>query len=455
MTDNHSLRFISPYIVKAGQLATVNIAAQWFTDRHITPPDTVIVSNVSGHPAQTMREMPDQVPLQAVDGGFQLTSTFAAEGEYVVLIDAPAGIETVALYALEPDLYNRRPFRGDVHMHSNRSDGKEHPAYVAAACRRIGLDFMALTDHWQYAPSLEAIQAFAHLPVDLRIYPGEEVHVPRLPISEGTREGSTPVHIINFGGRFSVNDWIHNHESTFETEVQTVMQQLEDYPLHVDRRSYAECVWSFDKIREAGGLGIFCHPYWYTRHRYDVPETLTDLLFDRQPYDALELIGGYYRSETVANHLQVARYHEERSHGKRIPIVGVSDAHGCDTGKLFGWYTTLVFSPSADFSDLTQSIMDLYSVAVVSVPGSDEVAHGPFRLVKYAQFLLREILPAHNELCYEEGLHMQAYLNKDEGAMDKLQAWSGRTADFYQHIWGSPPAEADTHQVNNTSPHKK
>lgn len=447
MTDTHNWRFITPRIVKAGHTSTVRIAAQWFADYNISPPDTVMVSNVSGHPAQTMREIQDQVPLQFANGEYQLIYTFAAEGEYVVLIESPTGNVPVALYALDPDLFNRRPFRGDVHMHSNRSDGKEHPAYVAAACRRIGLDFMALTDHWQYTPSLEAIKAFAHVPVDLSIYPGEEVHVPRLPIREGVREGSTPVHIINFGGQFSINAWIHDHESIFEAEVTNVMEKLKDYPPNIDRRSYAECVWSFDKIREAGGLGIFCHPYWYTRYRYDVPETLTDLIFDRQPYDAFELIGGYHRFETVANHLQVARYHEERSQGKRIPIVGVSDAHGCENGELFGWYTTMVFAPSADFSDLRQSIMDLYSVAVVSVPGTDEVAHGPFRLVKYAQFLLREILPAHNVLCYEEGLQMQAYLDNEEGALDKLHAWRGRTADFYRHIWDSAPAETGSRHV--------
>jgi hypothetical protein len=203
-------------------------------------------------------------------------------------------------------------------------------------------------------------------------------------------------------------------------------------------------VWCFDKIREAGGLGIFCHPYWFNRFRYDVPEVLTGLIFDRQPYDALELIGGYYRSESISNHLQVARYHEEQSQGKRIPIVGVSDAHGCDTGALFGWYTTLVFSPSSSFTDIKESIMDLYSVAVETVPGNVALAHGPFRLVKYSQFLLREILPAHNALCYEEGLQMQAYVQGDGAALGKLRTWHGRVAAYYQHIWETPSAQDST-----------
>ena len=85
------------------------------------------------------------------------------------------------------------PYKGDLHIHSNRSDGREPPAHVAARCRQIGLDFVALTDHHQYAPSLEAIAAFTAAPVDLALYPGEEVHAP-----------GNPIHIVNFGGRFSV-----------------------------------------------------------------------------------------------------------------------------------------------------------------------------------------------------------------------------------------------------------
>ena len=79
-------------------------------------------------------------------------------------------------------------------------------------------------------------------------------------------------------------------------------------------------------------MGIFCHPYWYSRQRYDVPITLTDLLFEHQPYDALEVLGGFHLYESESNVLQVARYHELRAQGKRIPIVGASDSHGCENG---------------------------------------------------------------------------------------------------------------------------
>merc|ERR1712000_444133 len=115
---------------------------------------------------------------------------------------------------------------------------------------------MALTDHRQYALSLEAQQAYAGIPIDLRIYPGEEVHPP-----------DNPVHIINFGGSFSVND-LFEDRGRYQAEVDQIDQQLGTLPAGVNRYQYASCCWAFEKIRQGGGLGIFCHPYWFTGHRY-------------------------------------------------------------------------------------------------------------------------------------------------------------------------------------------
>jgi hypothetical protein len=69
-------------------------------------------------------------------------------------------------------LASRRWLRGDLHAHTVHSDGAREPASVAAAARRIGLDFLAITDH----------NTDSHLPwlaglggPDLVILPGEEI----------------------------------------------------------------------------------------------------------------------------------------------------------------------------------------------------------------------------------------------------------------------------------------
>ncbi len=382
-----------------------------------------------GLPGQPGSTNAFEVEPDWTDGLLKFRYPFANEQEYILVVENTSGLPRARSYefrffALEDDLFNRRPYKGDLHMHSYRSDGIELPAYVAGACRRIGLDFMAVTDHRQYEPSLEAIHAFQGLPADLRIYPGEEVHPP-----------DNPVHIINFGGSFSLNQVFRQDEERYRAEVAVIAVGLSDFPADVDPYIYASCVWCFNQIRAGGGLGVFCHPYWLSRHRYDISETIVSLVLERQPYDALELLGGYHLYEIELNMLQVARYHEERARGKRIPIVGVSDAHGCERD-LFGWFYTVVFSPTSGLPDLVQSVKDLYSVAIDALPENPPRAHGPFRLVLYAHFLLREIFPLHDALCLEEGRQMLAFLAGDPHAEAQLGALQGRTAALYDHLWG-------------------
>lgn len=348
-----------------------------------------------------------------------------SEQEHVLLVDQATedGIVHIAqlrVYAVEQDLYDLLPFKGDTHIHSNCSDGKEDPPVVAAFCRRIGMDFMALTDHRKYGPSLDAIAAFAGLPLDMKLFPGEEVHPP-----------GNPVHIVNFGASRSINE-------LFETEeyvrgvgaTRAALAQSGMATPGTDLGPFASCVWCFDKIREAGGLGIFCHPYWVCNNRLDVPEYLTDLLFEHQPFGALEVTGGYHRSEVESNALQAARYYDETARGRRIPVVGASDAHGCTTGELFGWYYTIVFSRSLELEDLISSVSLLRSVAVEALPGAPVRIVGSWRLVRYAHFLVREFFPMHDELCAAEGELMLRHVRGDTSAAAEMARLQGQTASF-------------------------
>ncbi len=419
---------VTPLVVPAGTQAEITIRPLFEHARLDRFPDLrVAVVPLEGLPAQTRKlDLPD-APFRLVDGVLRVQAVFSTEQEYALLLYQGEQYHPFAefhLYALNEDLFTRRPYKGDTHMHTTSSDGKEAPAFVAASCRRIGLDFAAITDHRQYAPSLEAIQAFAGLPIDLRLFPGEEVHPP-----------DNPVHMVNFGGSFSVN--ARFAEEAYFAEVNALASRLEGLPDNLDRYTLASCMWTFDQIRAGGGLAVFCHPHWIYRNRLDVPMALTDLLFQRQPFDALELIGGYHPHEFESNALQVARYQEDRSRGRRIPIVGASDSHGVVNENLFGWFYTIVFSPSPELPDLVGSIKDLYSVAVEAPPGHFPRAHGPLRLAQYAQFLLREVFPLHDELCEPEGRAMLAYLAGEHGAAEDLTRLQGQVERLYQKLWGA------------------
>lgn len=330
----------------------------------------------------------------------------------------------IHVYSAYDDLFERRPYLGDVHLHSHYSDGRESPAYVAARCREVGMDFMALTDHRQYAPSIEAQEAFAGVPMDLLILRGEEVHPP-----------GNPVHLVNFGGAFSVNA-LFEDKAGYAAAVDEYERTLGPLVPGCHRRHYAETLFCLDKIREGGGLAIYCHPYWVAGHRYYVPETFNTQMINDQPYDALEVIGGYGQNEPESNPLQVARYQEERGKGKPIPIVGASDAHGTDRDHLFGWYWTLVLSPELTQEAIFASIKNLYSVAVETLPGERALIYGPFRLSKYAYFLWREVLPLKNRLCEEEGRLMQALI-VGQDVQDRWSALCGRVERLYDRLWAA------------------
>jgi len=414
---------VAPRLVPADRETTVIIRPLYAHAQF----DSQTTYRVSCHPTETDPATytwphPAQYTLQPEQGTLVVRHCFAGEQEYVLLVEALTEpvkkLGEFRLYALAPDLFSRVPYKGDLHIHSYRSDGRESPGYVAGACRREGLDFMAVTDHRLYAPSLEAQQTYANVDLGLRIYPGEEVHPPE-----------NPVHMINFGGSYSVNERLK--EPAYRAEVDALARRIGALPANVNPYVYASCCWCFDQIRAGGGLSILCHPYWFTQQYYNAPLAVADQLFATQPFDAYEVIGGYFLHEVESNTLQVARYHEERAQGRRIPIVGVSDAHGCERGELFGWYYTLAFSPSTDLPDLIASIKELYSVAVEALPGQPVRAYGPFRLVKYAQFVLRELMPAHDALCREEGLLMLRYLAGECEVAGALTSLQDRTTAYW------------------------
>ncbi|HEX2950946.1 MAG TPA: hypothetical protein VHV83_15490, partial [Armatimonadota bacterium] len=409
MSSSRRLLDICPKVVPAGAVSELVIRAT--DDFHFQPTANYEVQCFPREAIGSDHAEPGIAPADvhvSGDGKLHIRFAFLGEQEYAIFVYAVAEekrtlLAELSVYSLEDDLFALRPFKGDFHMHSNRSDGKDSPAHVAAACRRIGLDFMALTDHRQYQPSLDAIAAFADMPIDLKMYPGEEVHPP-----ENT------VHIVNFGGRFSINALFD--DDTYRREVSDIEQSLSENFTPKDRYRYASCVWCYEKIRQAGGLSLFCHPYWIINERYCVPESLIEALLRNKPFDAFEIIGGFPRANTERNALQIARYHEERAKGRTYPIVGVSDAHGCERDELFGWYYTIVWAPSADLSEIINGVKSFHSVAIEAVPDAPVHIHGPFRLVKYAYFLLREVFPAHDALCREEGELMMAHLTGDATA---------------------------------------
>lgn len=363
------------------------------------------------------------------DGALVFDYPFATESEYFFRLYQKSGDQEVPVlefnaYALEPDWFALRPFKGDFHIHTNRSDGLESPDYVAAAGRAIGLDFCAITDHRQYQPSLDAIASQSAFQTAYRCYPGEEVHAL-----------DNPVHIVNFGGDASVNRMFQEDEAGYRREVAERAAALPGSLPEMVRFQTAASEWVFDRIRSAGGLALYCHPYWRPHGRYYIADAVNEAILARRNFDLLEVYGGHHRHETESNALSLARYQELRAAGARVAPAGVSDAHGCDRGELFGWFYTLVLARSTAFADLKTAMLRGDCLAVEALPGEFPHLAGDFRLIRYAYFLLREFYPEHNRLCREEGEAMQEFLAGDETARERAAGAARRLERYCGEVW--------------------
>ena len=82
------------------------------------------------------------------EGFFSVEYTFPEEQKYSVRISFGGSRPMQdGIYAVEDDLAALRPFKGDTHLHTCRSDGEGTPSEVACAYRAAGYDFIAITDH--------------------------------------------------------------------------------------------------------------------------------------------------------------------------------------------------------------------------------------------------------------------------------------------------------------------
>ena len=276
----------------------------------------------------------------------------------------------MSVYAVLPDLIGRYPFIGDTHVHSIASDGREAPEIVAADYRRQGMDFLAMTDHHNYAGSLEMIAAYAGVPLNMALIPGEEVHLPH-----------NAAHIISFGATHSVNAMVQTKrdeleerfpgigqlppekwrgdpdapcysEAEYEAQVWALADTL-DIPEGVDRFTVGACVWAARQIRAAGGLSVYNNPDGYI-------------------------------------------------------------------GK------TLVLSPRNERVSLIESIRAGYCAAVECISPEYRLC-APLRLARYGRFLMENYFPIHDEWCVEEGRLMKAYVCGEAQAAQELARLYGRT----------------------------
>lgn len=440
---------VRPGVVLSGKETEVRICPRgrhaWFGDWSKTMPgkehlqekrayaDVYVIEICPMEEAYAPRNHYERDRITAVpekDGSLVFSYTFHGEQEYRLIITKEGDTEDdeirLALYSLFPDLYGRRVYRGDLHVHSFLSDAKEEPAVVAANYRKYGYDFMALTDHQRMYPSRVLLESYKDVPVELAMFTGEEVHVP----------DESNIHAINFGGQRSVNEYYANHTEEAEAEVAKILERLDvsEEAVEFDAVQVAQRLWVAEKIREFGGFSVIAHPNWVYHNAYHMPQVVLDYLFKHQSYDAFELIGGLGVHE---NNLQTAYYEEERTKGYHIPVVGSTDSHGTEPPNCFDEFSTLVFAENVSFESLTDAVRSGCSVAVEECFGEGKYRlYGKFRCVKFGRYLMRTFFPRHDEMCWEQGRLMKAYILEEKNSEELLRLTYGRVEEYAKEFFG-------------------
>lgn len=374
------------------------------------------------------------------DGCLRFEGFFEGEGEHFINIhDDPESkqLVTLSVYSLENDMAGRIPLRGDLHMHTCRSDGSESPAIVAANYRGHGYDFTVISDHRRYYPSLEAIEAYGDM-TDLNIVVGEEIHLPK-----------NNVHYVNFGGTYSINALVKpsmndekgddiNYRSidgkapdtmTEEEFNAMIEERAKSVPREIksERISFAVVQWIYEHMQANGGVGIFPHPYWLCQ-MMQLAEDYTEFIYKEKPFDAFEVLGGenYYPH----NGFQTGFYYDMKAKGLDYPVVGSTDSHGSTEHNRNALIcSTIVFAKENTREALIDAIKSKYSIAVDTISTEYRLV-GDFRLMKYASFLMENYFPVHDLACNAEGYYMKRYAVGDKRAADVLKAMKGQIAEM-------------------------
>lgn len=341
--------------------------------------------------------------LYPVEGVLKFNWYFAEEQEHIFIIKKVVGdqlsqIGILSVYSLKNDLINKKPFKGDLHVHTQESNNKESPAYFGAFGRKVGLDFIAITDHRCYSSSVEARRDLAKLPVNYLIVEGEEIHPPGI-----------NSHIINFGGNTSISKLIKNQKK-FKKEINK-LQNKYLVPKKINKYEYACFVWVCEQINKVGGLAVFCHPYWLENDQHYISDDFSTYLLKKKPFDAFEVFNSSLSPES--NIIQIAEYYNQLASNNGedfLPLLGVSDTHNIeDLGSAY----TIVFSEKLSKNCLIKNIKKSYSVAVENLSEGDIRIYGQARLIRYAYFLEREVFSEHDNQCFEEGELMIQFLRGD------------------------------------------
>lgn len=427
-----ALKDVWPQFVRADQQTVITMV---FTDAAELPkPEELTLQYACADGLRAdgqvlSRPQYEKIPFEIKGDTLTATVNFRGETEHTLQLVSPHKTHGMGrpvihgifkLYSLKPDFFALRPYKGELHMHSKFSDGRkdETPAHMVATCRKLGHDFAFQTDHNRYDASQEAVSVFAKLPTDMRCFYGEEVHSP-----------GNNVHILSLGASAGIKEWFTEKRAEYDQAVAAEKTRIDAKELpELLHYQAAASVAVWNKIRELGGVAVYCHPYWRPGNRQYIPAALSDYLLQKGQFDAFEVLNG------GSSDLGILHYHELRAQGRNYPGIGVTDAHAsANLGKAY----TLILAESLSFNDLAINIRKGNCIAIeFDSKTKQHRVHGNFRLGRFAIFLVTHYYPQqHDKLCAEEGELLIKAVAGDAAASEALKPLQGRVPALFDKYW--------------------
>jgi hypothetical protein len=210
-------------------------------------------------------------------------------------------------------LKERVLLKGDLHMHSEHSDGKYDVENVINMAKLHGMDFIFLTDHNTFSQN-EYIKSSDSLVV--------------IPGMEWTHYNG---HCNFLGVKSPIKNFVAN-----------------------DKKKTVEIM---QEARNSGAFITLNHPFcrncgW--KWGFDVP------------YDAVEIWNGPMKDSEID---AVEWWHSKLAAGERLPIVGGSDSHRNEMFRMVGGPTTFVYSASKGESDIIKALREGHSFVSYTANG--------------------------------------------------------------------------------------
>ena len=361
------------------------------------------------------------------DAKGRLTIPFApdAPGEWTLTVTSEdrqiRTLPELGLFVVDPALRKLRPYIGDLHTHSTGSDGRQEPAYCAIRARKLGFDFLALTDHNNYASSGEMIrQVRRKLGRTMLLMRGEELHA-----------SPAPFHYVGVGHRSSIEDIRARRPKQHQRGVAAIVKELrgrETVP-RLDLAPYAEGLWKIRKAKELGGLVLFAHPYWSYRNTLCIDEAEREQAFLDREFDAVETATEADRSSFMPN-----RVLAEAVRDGALSVVGISDAHNFGPDGWIGNYWTYVLAEELSQEAVFEAIRARRSLSCQNVEGR-LVLNGPFELIDFADFYLRKLWPIRRRTMQIEAQLAFSSLRGGAYSRDVVEKLDRELAQLDRRLW--------------------